>query len=121
MKDQNKRLFTRSNGHEISILVEFDYEGDKYCVYNHKDGWSDLTIGRISNFITEEETLKYQLSKEIERLKKEQDIEVKKIQDKAIKQLESRIRMNVMFSNDGNMAAVGIQVANELKKILENK
>lgn len=113
------KLFT-SSGYEIEVVIEFEHEGCEYCVFKVL-GEHDLHVKQKKYFYKEEETQKYGLKKEIERLQNEKDAEIKKIQDEAIKRLEARIRINSAFGSDAGMSVVGIQIAEQLKKLIEDK
>lgn len=113
----NNKVFLES-GREAVIVHEFKYENQTLCVFYLKGDYTDnLKILDKNRFYAEEQTEIFKLKKEIEKLQKEKEAEIKKIQDEAIKGLETRVRINMAF---GMSNAAELQVAATVIKQLQN-
>jgi predicted Zn-dependent protease len=112
------KLFLRDR--EVQIINEFTDENTEYCVYSFVDGWGDFKVTAKSNLQKEEDTYSYKRNKHLEELDRKIDEKTREIQDKAIKTLASRIKLNSAFQ-DTKTGYAGLLIAEELEKIIKNE
>ena len=110
------------NSRKVEVINEFSLEKISYVVVKDEDRGT-LDVTSFTELIPWEESYQYRSEqdriKKWEDIKKQEDKFVERVQVKALKSLESRLRINSAFSDDGKIAQVGIAVAGELKKIIE--
>jgi L-cysteine desulfidase len=120
MIDEQQYVWKYSEKDPGAIAAEFEYNGEVYAVL-HANDW--FQVSRKSEIIPYEETNQYKQEQyrkaEQERFKAAEDEIVQHVQKKAIKQLEGRIRMNVAFSKGGAADHISLQIAEELRKMIE--
>jgi len=108
------------------IIFEFTHD-KRQCVVlaSEYDGSTSFWAGYKDEIQEEQKSYHYLVRAEHQRkldeIKKNIEEEKVKLVDKALGELESRLRLNAAFSEDGKMSIVGITVANELKKIIKEK
>ncbi len=110
------------SGREVIIVNEFKYKDEDFCVYYVNNSWGDLEVIQTVKLRNEEETYIFVQRAELERLKKEQAVEVKKIQDKAIKGLVMRMKLNSAFGdNKGDITAWALTIAGKLEELIKGE
>ena len=107
------------NDKEIKVIKQIKYDNKIYCIYTYDDGWNELFITNKERIINEKDTHLYKQRIELGRIQREKDKEIQKIQDKAIKSLSGRLKLNSAFSSDNKMSVVGMQIVGELEKLIK--
>lgn len=116
---ETQHYYTQWTG-KCELVTEFTTEtGYEMAVINGKNGLEVVSKKDLGKY---EDSYEYKQEQErVAKLKKMVDFEEKiinRIKVKAIQQMEARIRLNVAFGDKSVNAVVGITIAEELAKII---
>lgn len=109
------------HGGKVTLVSEYTYKDREYCVVYGGD--DDFTTCRKSDLQKWEETWHYQEEQKrkarLEQWKACEDQIVERMQNKAIKSLASRIKLNAFFGKSGGGAAYTLVIMEELEKLIK--
>jgi hypothetical protein len=112
-------------GKKVKIINQFEFDGREFEVIQSDDDFYDKKLYVCTSFdLTEYEKSNTYLNevrkkKEMEEFETKQDEIVLNIQKKALEALELRLKINSIFSDNGQMSQVGLVIAQALKKIID--
>lgn len=109
------------NGQKVVLVTEFTYKEREYCVvYGGDDGFSVWQKSYLKKW---EETWNYQEEQKrkarLEQWKACEDQIVQRMQNKAIKSLTTRIKLNAFFGSKVGGGAYAVVLAEELEKLIK--
>lgn len=122
MVDEVQKYYVEYEDKEVIIIHEFTHNNIEFAVIS---GGNGLTVYRKEQLIKWEDTRwarrKAQLHGEIKRLEEEKSERIKQIKKEAVSSLAARLKLNSVFSLKGKNTQLGIAIATEIEKLIEEK
>lgn len=115
-----KTVYLNWNDQPFTVVSEFLWKGYAYYVLHRTHDYdSSLIVEPVKDCKDEEETEIYKRKRKLEEMQKDEEKLITEMQDKAIKSLAMRIRINSVFGDVQGNSAVGVFIANELEKLIK--
>lgn len=120
MKKKDKIYYLNYSEKPYKIVSEFD----TYSVIHSESDYDDyFSVVPKSRLMGEEDTAVYKKKQELKELESKKAEKVKEIQDKAIKTLVGRIKINTIFNSSLSTAdnMISLEIVKELEEIIKDK
>lgn len=119
-----KKLYAHYN-EQVIIIHRFQKNGVKYAIISPAEYGGELKVTNIDSLTEWEKSYSYLKEQErkerIEAVKKEEEQYVQLLGKKALKDLQSRMRINIVFGeHDNKTSQVGLALIEKLKEIIDS-